>query len=91
MARRSGQMTVADLRKKVKEYLNHLEMQRDANPDSMFFLNGLTKWVWKTGNFPRSEEIASLGPVLTTLIREGKLELNISNLVEELYFRIPNR
>lgn len=90
MARQRKQMTVADLKKSVEEYLNHLEMQRHVNSTSMFFLNGLTQWVWKTGDF-RSEEIVSLGSVLTTLIREGKLELNLRNLVVGFYFSKPNR
>jgi len=83
-------MTVANLRKVVEGYLNHLEMQRNQNPNSMFFLNGLTQWVWKSGDF-RSEEIVDLGSVLTALIREGKLQLNIRNPVAGIYFSKPDR
>lgn len=86
MARRRRQMTAANLKEVVEEYLNHLGMQRDVNPNSIFFLNGLTKWVSKRGDFQPEQ----LGSILTTLIREGKLELNLSPGIG-LHFGKPNR
>jgi hypothetical protein len=69
-----------DLRTAVEDYLSHLKAS-GSNPNSMFFWNGLIKWVrkeldWKKVNFRRLD--VELSNVLNELIKKGKLELSLT-------------